>query len=197
MSTALASVLIAAAVLGVVLVVDLVLIGGPGSTKPAMWRRRLAFVIEAVAIAGAFYSISTALFTGPAGGDVLVATFVNIGVIVAVVTWDQLVHVLRARLVRWEAGARSRLLAGAVWWTTGASWKAGLYVFYIALLVVQAVLAASPGIDVDPLFAGYLASVRYGLLILVAADKFTEQMVKELRREDEVPAQRRPAERPR
>jgi len=75
------------------------------------------------------------------------------------------------------------------YYLSGPSVKSALYLFYIAVLICTAVLYAGHSIEIvfdDTILASseYFGSVRYGLLVLIAADKFTEQLFKDIK-EDE------------
>ena len=68
---------------------------------------------------------------------------------------------------------------------TGPSFKSSMYLFYIVILIISALMAA----DTYPYFVlsfldDYLLSVRYGALILIAADKFMEQIFKDIKTDD-------------
>jgi len=67
-----------------------------------------------------------------------------------------------------------------------SSIKSAVYFFYIVVLVVTAIRAAQPDFPIWPGLFGdthldpYLLSVRYGMLLLLAADKFLEQITQDL-----------------
>jgi len=60
------------------------------------------------------------------------------------------------------------------------SFKASLYLFYMfALVVSRLMLLLDAGEIVDYGFRSYLLSIEYGLVVLVAADKFIDQFLKD------------------
>jgi len=61
------------------------------------------------------------------------------------------------------------------------SFKASLYLFYMfALTTSRLMLLLDFGeIEVDYSFRNYLLSIEYGLILLVAADKFIDQFIKD------------------
>ena len=144
-------------------------------------RRRLDYVLWAALGASGFYALSTWIFVRVAHSNVLAASIWNLGAIVAVLTWDR----LESRALWWlhrriRRGGRTALLRLVEWFLTGASLKTSLYLFYILVLAGTAVLEADPDFAALQGHVGYLGSVRYGLLILVAADKFLERVFKDM-----------------
>ena len=63
--------------------------------------------------------------------------------------------------------------------------KTGLYFFYIFLLVCSAIVTAEPDFPVISNYSDYLKSVYYGVLVLMASDKFLELVLKQLPKEND------------
>jgi len=63
--------------------------------------------------------------------------------------------------------------------TASVSIKAALYFFYIVLLMCTAIIAVEPDFPILHNLGDYFRSVYYGLLVLIATDKFLEQMFKD------------------
>jgi len=57
--------------------------------------------------------------------------------------------------------------------------KSSLYLFYIFALVSSHILMVNPHIEVSESVRNYFTTVGYGLLLLVAIDKFTDRLVKD------------------
>ena len=62
--------------------------------------------------------------------------------------------------------------------------KTGLYFFYIILLVCSAIVTAEPDFPFLNDYGVYLKSVYYGLLVLMATDKFLELVLKQLPKDE-------------
>lgn len=166
------------------------LVGRYGDRPVPLVFRKIALGVEAIAIGMVFFFISLWVFAVPANQSVLAATIINIVVIVVVVVLDRVFTVVRSRLsnpIHNDKQARpltplvNWLRNSVLWWITGASWKAGLYAFYIFLLGATALQSAGADFEFINLLADYMTSVYFGLLILIAADKFAEQITKEAR----------------
>jgi len=61
------------------------------------------------------------------------------------------------------------------------SFKASLYLFYMFALTASRLilLLDFPEVEADYSFRNYLLSIEYGLILLVAADKFIDQFIKD------------------
>ena len=58
--------------------------------------------------------------------------------------------------------------------------RAGLYFFYIVLVICSAIVAADPKFPYLENMTGYFQSVEYGILVLIAADGFMGQLFKDI-----------------
>ena len=60
-----------------------------------------------------------------------------------------------------------------------ASIKSSLYLFYIFALVSSQVLTVHPYIEASESVRNYFTTIGFGLVILIAVDKFLEQFMKD------------------
>ena len=149
-----------------------------------MTRTIIAYTFDALLYAGLFFVLSyEVIFRGVAEGSILPATLWNFGLIFAVLLFEKVAWIVAEKVYYWsKRDGRDTWLTGPVrWFLRDASYKASLYLFYIVLLICTAILAAAPDTPVLRDFYDYFQSVRYGLLVLVAADKFLEQTIKDVR----------------
>jgi len=76
------------------------------------------------------------------------------------------------------------------------SFKASLYLFYMFALIASRLMmlidSAELGRNMETLhsFSTYLLSIEYGLILLVAADKFIDQFIKDKKQMKEIAEQR-------
>ena len=56
------------------------------------------------------------------------------------------------------------------------SFKSGLYLFYLFVLIYSKVLQLDPSLEVSSSFEIYVVSMEYGLVLLIAADMFIKQL---------------------
>ena len=141
-------------------------------------KKRIQHFYNAFIMALSFFFISYfAVYQWLAGGDVFWATIFNIVLIVIVVIENRLEISLLLWLRR-KTRKREWSRRFINWLLIDAPMKSGLYLLYIVLLIGIALLAANPTLPWLSDFQNYFASIRYGILILVAADKFSEQVFK-------------------
>jgi len=79
----------------------------------------------------------------------------------------------------------SRATAFFIKYFDSVSYKTALYLFYVVILLCTAVMATEPHYFDDIFGTGfylYTQSVYYGLLVLVAVDKFLDLLFKEAKR---------------
>jgi len=62
------------------------------------------------------------------------------------------------------------------------SWKTSLYLFYIFALVSSHILRLNPYINVSESIRNYFTTVGYGLIVLIAIDKFLNNFIEENKR---------------
>jgi hypothetical protein len=147
--------------------------------------RRIPYFYTVLWVAAAYYGISIFIYIEVANFDPVATTIWNLVAILVVLIIDKLTSTV---LENWyqrlkESGRRPGLTKALLFWIDDVGPKPALYLFYIVILIVSAIFAADP---TNPLYTefwqGYLLAARYGLLVLVAADKFLKQMFKEIDR---------------
>jgi len=144
-------------------------------------KKKAKYTLQATIIAVSFYLFTTFIFIDVADSNVLAATIINIGVIFFFVCLEKVEHYVIAKLRIMAEKQKLNLLKRIFKkYYQGPSVKSSLYLFYIVVLVVTALLAADPNFPIPFGSNEYFASVRYGLLILIAADKFMEQLFKDI-----------------
>jgi len=126
------------------------------------------------------------VYTLIANGNIFIATVGNIAIIFLILAHEKLEYYIIKKahdkyLKKPRGVIRTYLKKTYLSWTANASFKSGLYCFYIFLLLFIALTAAKPEFPLLYRYTGYFESVRYGLLILIASDKFMDQVFKDLR----------------
>jgi len=153
-------------------------------------KKRISYTFSAAILAGCFYLFTIFIFNDVAGGNVLHATFWNTGAVIFFVLLEKAEKFLFAKLRKKAEEHKLNLaLRLAKRYFKGPSVKSALYLFYIVVLICTAILYAGYPIEIifdDTILASrdYFGSVRYGLLVLIATDKFTAQLFKDIK-EDE------------
>jgi len=144
-------------------------------------KKKAQYTLQATIIAVSFYLFTTFVFADIADGNVLAATIINIGVIFFFVCLEKVEHYIIAKLRIMAEKQKLNLLKRIFKkYYQGPSVKSSLYLFYIVVLVATAILAADPNVPIPFGSTEYFASVRYGLLILIATDKFMAQIFKDI-----------------
>jgi hypothetical protein len=167
-----------AIVIAVVAFSNIVLTGGYRKRREvSRYRLRAAYIIEAIALAMAYFFLSTLLFSH-FRGDRLASVIGNFVLIVIVIVLDRVAIAIRRRVASNASAPESRTYA-ILWWLAGPSWKASLYLFYVFILACQALLYAKLTSPFLQAMTEYISTVYFGLLILVALDKFVGLMRKE------------------
>ncbi|MCL1801578.1 MAG: hypothetical protein FWG25_09520 [Promicromonosporaceae bacterium] len=143
------------------------------------WVRRLDFFFSSILIASGMYGASIYMYFFVANENVSAATILNLAAIGFVIAVDKLetFYLTKTYYRLRETGQRPRMRKFLKWWINAVGVKAPLYLFYIVLLVATA-------LDYPLGPPGYMHALRYGLLVLVATDKFVEQIFKDIRRGD-------------
>ncbi|MCL2368759.1 MAG: hypothetical protein FWC72_07160, partial [Oscillospiraceae bacterium] len=119
---------------------------------------------------------------------VLTATIWNMSLIIFFVLSDQLdyyiLNKMKAKDQNQNLSTSRRILKS---YLAGPSVKSTLYLLYMFILVCTAILAAAP--DFSPWLrgmSGYFQSMQYGILLLIASDKFFAQLFKDMAFKDKV-----------
>ncbi|MDH2413809.1 hypothetical protein [Nocardioides sp. CER19] len=147
-------------------------------------RRTVGYVAWSVFVAWGYFAFTYYYIYLEFGHEhLLAATMVNLATIFFWLLAGKLEAAYGTRLYVWSKrnGSPTTLTRVIRWWMSSASIKTSLYLFYIVVLFCAAILAADPGFPRLSEHADYLITVRYGLLVLVAGDKFFEQIAKDIR----------------
>ena len=146
-----------------------------------MVKKKVGYIVSAVVWAVGYFYISVYLFFSVAGGHMLTGTILNIFYIVFALVQDKIEH----RFLLWvnsrSKGDKKSLglrIFNIVY--GGASFKTSLYLFYVVIIICSAIVSAEPDFPYLSSFSGYLKSVEYGILLLVAADSFLGQFLKDV-----------------
>ena len=149
-----------------------------------MLKKKITYFIYALALTAAYFAFTLNMFQN-AGGNLLVATFWNLGFIAIAIVTEKVEEFFLLKLKsKYDEGVlRNGLVKFIIkFFVDGASVKSVLYLFYVGILICSAIVAADPNFPYLRDITDYLQSMRYGLLILVAADKFTDQLFKDVAR---------------
>jgi len=144
---------------------------------PLIWAK---YVAGAAIYALGHWMLTQSIFWGVADGNVLTASLLNAGYIVVFILLEKIETYICKKIKARNAGKEPGLLLRLYYsYMSGASLKSALYLFYFVILVYATVDIASPGLFSDE-FSGYLQSVQYGILLLLAADTFITQLSKDI-----------------
>ena len=146
------------------------------------FRRKLTYTLSAALYAVGQFYLTAFIFFDVTGGNVLAATFWNLGIILVFILVEKVEYYFLSKMCLTDGDKKvsipRRILRS---YLTGASIKSALYFFYMGILICTAILAADP--DFSPFLHEmryYFLSVRYGILFLIAADKFFDQLFKDM-----------------
>ena len=113
----------------------------------------------------------------------LTATVWNIAFIILFLILDRLFDALTAKTKSITKKKNNIFLRAINWYLDSASIKSGIYFFYIGITVCSAIMAADPEfIPQLTEMSDFFLSVRYGILLLIAVDKFMEQIFKDIKK---------------
>ena len=151
------------------------------------YKKRIIYIIKSAGIALIYFIFSYfILFQDISGENVFLATIWNMVFIFIILASERIeLYIairLSSRIKKKKPNILSRYFDS---YAKGTSLKSGLYCFYIVLLVCNALLAADP--DFAPLrdMSEYFLSARYGVLVLIAVDKFMDQVFKDLKKQED------------
>jgi len=131
--------------------------------------------------------LTTFIFFDVAGGHLLTATIWIMCMIVVFVLLDRVDYLILANMQKNDGGKQGsigrRILKS---YLAGPSVKSTLYLLYMFVLVCSAILAADPDFSSWlQALSDYFLSMRYGILFLIASDKFFEQLFKDVTYKEE------------
>jgi len=138
-----------------------------------MIRKKVNYVTWSIFSAFAFHWISLSVFYGIAGGDVRLAMMLNLSVILLFVILDRFETWWLYKLNEKEKQGQ-RVSKALKFYLMGPGMKSGMYLYYI-FVVMENVLVENQA------YSLFYTGVRYGLLVLIAGDKFMEQLMKDMK----------------
>lgn len=152
-----------------------------------MVKKKVGYVLWAALFAYGIYSLTIVIFFNIAEQNAFYATIGNIVLIIIFVITEKVEKYIY-RKVKLTTPKFPTLRKLYDFHMAGPSFKSAMYLFYIVIIVYSALIAANPDFSVRYIFhdPDYLLSVRYGALVLIAADKFMEQIFKDIKEDDEV-----------
>ena len=154
-------------------------------SKLRILKKRLLYIAQAVLFAWGLFTLTQIIFANSA--SVLAATVSNMVTIVIFIVAEKVEYYILARLIaQKKAGKNLNIFSKVlVFYLSGASFKSGMYFFYIVVTVYTAIIAAEPDFGLQFSYE-YVMSVRYGILFLIAVDKFSEQVFKDIKNDDKI-----------
>lgn len=157
---------------------------------------KVVSLLEAVAFAGLFGLVSYfVIYLRLADSYRLTAYIYNLIFLTAILLLDKAIDNLLEKkgLFASANGKIKRFLARAILALHLVSFKTGLYLFYIAMLVFSRISILAPHL-VERYDIGFIYSVEYGVLLLLPIDKFIELLTKDDRRTRRVLSKQRAKE---
>ena len=148
-----------------------------------MLKKKIVYILWAATSAYWILVLTSYIFYGVAEGHVLTATVWNMAFIVVFLISDRLFDMLTVKTKALAKKKNNIALRALNWYLDSASFKSGIYFFYIGITVCSAIMAADP--EFIPQLAemsDFFLSVRYGILLLIAVDKFMEQIFKDIKK---------------
>ncbi|MCL2619560.1 MAG: hypothetical protein FWD97_01325 [Defluviitaleaceae bacterium] len=152
--------------------------------------KRLRFILGSVINAYFFFILTIGLFVSFGEENILASATWNLVLIVAFIAWEKVEGFVLGKIAKRLEKKSNILLKAIKYYLSGVSFKTSLYLFYLFITVLGAVLAAQP--DYNPVLTRtlvssgfelyirqYLLSVQHGILVLFAADGFLKQIFKE------------------
>ena len=152
------------------------------------YKQRITYILKSAFVGFLFFLASYFLiFHTIAEGNILLATVWNLILIFLSLIGDRIEIYISMKLSMKIKEKKPNLLSRYFEsYAKGATVKSGLYCFYIVLLICIALLAADPEIIYLSDMSEYFLSVRYGILVLIAVDKFMDQVFKDLKQQGEM-----------
>ena len=145
-----------------------------------MLKKKLTYFMYAALIAYCYFWLTAFFFFNLTDRNVLISTVLNAAVIIAFVAMDKIEDYIYIKLkAKPETKKPSIPKKILIWYVSDkVSTFSALYLFYIVILICTAIIKAEPDFPFPPEMTDYLQSVYYGMLILIATDKFTQQLFK-------------------
>jgi hypothetical protein len=146
------------------------------------------YVLGAIAIAYGFYFLTGYIFAVVTERNLLHATIWNVALIFVFVAIDKFNYFTAPRVYAWlmRHGRKTVFSRTYRWVMEDVSLKSGMYFYYMAVLVCMALLYADPTIEPLAQMAEYFRSMYYGILILIASDKFLGQVYQDVKLDEQL-----------
>ncbi|MCL2446799.1 MAG: hypothetical protein FWD06_08550 [Oscillospiraceae bacterium] len=147
-------------------------------------KRKAVLVLWAAFTAWGYFWITLLIYDRTP--SLLMATVLNAFLTIFMLLFDITSDLIYHACYKYISGSRNFFLRMLNGFFGASSIKSAVYFFYIVVLIVTAIRAAQPDFPIWPGLFGddhldpYLLSVRYGMLLLLAADKFLEQITQDL-----------------
>ena len=145
-------------------------------------KKKVSGFLWAVWIAWGHYWLSIIVFNNTAEQSLIAATVWNFALIIFWLAFEKAEYYFVCKLkAKYKDNEKkpnifTRMLIA---YLSGISFKTALYLFYIYILVCSAINAVEPDFFSEG-FSAYLLTVEYGILVLVAADNFLNQLFKDV-----------------
>jgi len=143
-------------------------------------KKKIIKFIWAALFAWGFFWTTVLIFNNVAGRSMIANTVLNFVLIIIFLledlVGDYYLSKKKEKAQDEKPGLFQRMIAS---YLSSVSFKTALYLFYIAILVFSAIDSVEPELFNED-FSMYLTSVEYGILVLVAADNFLQQFLKDV-----------------
>jgi len=148
------------------------------SQKVVVVAKYIFFAVLTAALYG--YAAFHFIFMNLAGGSMLHAYIWNIAIIIIFLSLDKIIYA-KMQSRDFVITKRNYLLALWVHIENYISFKTTIYLFYIFVLIASRVSTINPAL-VSEDFRSFVLSIEYGLVLVIAFDKLTEHLFKDLKR---------------
>jgi hypothetical protein len=144
-------------------------------------KKKVIYITWAVLFGFGFFLLTTNVFFNYAGGNAVAATIMNTLLITFFVILDKVQIYIYNRARANNIGKKPTILGKILMaYFDGPSVKTSLYLFYVIMLICTALVSADPDLPYLRNLKDYFPTVQYGILILIAADKFVERLLKDI-----------------
>ena len=145
-----------------------------------VFKKKVSYIFESALYAYGIFMITVLIYGNWANEDVFLATVMNMVLIVGFVVLEVIERYVFDRVLGENREVTSVFKKLLIWYADGPSFKSAMYFFYIVYILYVAVSAA--GVEIfTSLSDGYVQSLQYGFLFLIAADKFMMQITKDVK----------------
>ena len=140
-------------------------------------KKKVSYIFSSALYAFGIFMLTRLIYYIITGENVLAATIGNIILIIYFVVTEKIEEHILSIIKSKPENNKTNILRKVliIYLSSPPSFKSAMYFFYIFVTIYSALLAAAPDFPLQ-LPYDYLLSVRYGILILIAVDKFMEQI---------------------